>query len=154
MSGNTAPGNFSFTSLSQGTSALVESGSSTYNGVTTPINLVSGFTQTLNLAVTGGPPVVTTTIQSVTSSTFSGAGANFSETVNAGGGSTEGSAVASLVGTSPRGSAEHLGTTPNALDTSSGLLSAVGGAAMHAMSFAVCVSKLIDMKSAILDQGL
>ena len=40
------------------------------------------------------------------------------------------------MGSSPTASAEHLGTSPNSLDTSSGLLSALGGADVHAMSFA------------------
>jgi hypothetical protein len=44
--------------------------------------------------------------------------------------------VAGLVGSSPTASAEHLGISPNSLDTSSGLLSALGGADVHAMSFA------------------
>ena len=54
----------------------------------------------------------------------------------AGQGSTAGTQVAGEIGSSPDGSAEHLGTSPGSLDTSSGLLSALGGEGAHAMSFA------------------
>jgi hypothetical protein len=40
-----------------------------------------------------------------------------------------------LLDSPPLGIAEHLGTSPNSLDTSPGLLSALGGEGVHAMSF-------------------
>ena len=47
----------------------------------------------------------------------------------AGTGYSAGTEVADLLGTSPPDSAEHMGTTPGNLDTSQGLVSALGGAA-------------------------
>ena len=44
----------------------------------------------------------------------------------AGGGSTAGTQVAAQIGGSSLGSAEHLGTSPGSLDTSSGLLEFTG----------------------------
>jgi hypothetical protein len=43
--------------------------------------------------------------------------------------------VADQIGGSTAGSAEHLGTSPGSLDTGSGLMSALGGMGVHAMSF-------------------
>ena len=53
----------------------------------------------------------------------------------AGGGATAGTQVAGQIGGSPLGSAEHQGTSPGSLDTSSGLLSGLGGEAVHPMSY-------------------
>ncbi len=137
MSGDTGPGGFSFTSLSENINHITDNGSVTYSGVVTPYALVQSATAELEISVTG-PPAATTTLISINTATTTGTadGANYGEYAFAGQGPTAGSPVAGLVGSSPTASAQHLGTSPNSLDTSSGLLSALGGADVHAMSFA------------------
>ena len=84
------------------------------------------------------PRDTTTRIRSYSATSVSGSndGADLTETEFAGGGDTAGTQVADQIGNSPDGSAEHLGTSPNSLDTGSGLLGALGGEGVHAMSFA------------------
>ena len=136
ISGSTAPNNFTFVTLSQGSSSISESGDTTYGGVVSGINENEALTQTLNLQLTGGPGITTRTIESVTSFTSSGLGGNFTETENMGAGLAAGAYVGDQVGDGAYGSAEHLGTTPNGVDNESGLLSALGGVAMHPIAFA------------------
>ena len=122
--------------LSQGSSSISESGDTTYGGVVSGINENEALAQTLNLQLTGGPGITTRTIESVTSFTSSGLGGNFTETENMGAGLAAGAYVGDQVGDGAYGSAEHLGTTPNGVDNESGLLSALGGVAMHPIAFA------------------
>ncbi len=137
MSGNTAPGGFAFTSLSQSTNQISDSGNVTYTGVVTPYLESQSGTDEVKLSVSG-PPAATATLTNTESATTTGSndGANYTDYGFAGQGSSAGTGVADLVGSSPMASAEHMGTSPNSLDTSSGLLSALGGADVHAMSFA------------------
>ena len=136
MSGNTAPGGFAFTSLSESSNQISDSGNVTYSGVVTPYLESQSGTDEVKLSVSG-PPAATATLTNTESATTTGSndGANYTEYGFAGQGSSAGTGVADLVGTSPMASAEHMGTSPNSLDTGSGLLSALGGADVHAMSF-------------------
>jgi hypothetical protein len=73
---------------------------------------------------------------SSTSTSGCNGGADLTEVAGAGQGVTAGVLVADQIGSSTAGSAEHLGTSPASLDSSSGLMSALGGMGVHAMSFA------------------
>jgi len=140
MSGNTSTSpsgsSFSYGQLTQNSNSVGEAGSVTYSGVVTPFTQSQATTTTVQLSVSG-PAVSTVTVESVTTSTSTGSndGANFTELENAGQGYSAGTRVAAQIGSSPMDSAEHQGTSPGSVDTSSGLLSALGGQAVHAMSF-------------------
>ncbi len=86
-----------------------------------------------------GPTASTATLESNWTTQTSGSispEASFPEFVYDGHGDTKGAGVASQVGSSPSNSAEHLGTSPNSLVPSAGLLAALGGMAVHPLSFA------------------
>jgi hypothetical protein len=136
MSGSTSGGAFSSTQYVQQIHSVTESGSVTVSGVASPFATLNSHSESDQIAISG--PVastVTTTLGNSTSTSGADGGANMTETAAAGGGATAGTQVAAEIGSSPLGSAEHQGTSPNSLDTSSGLLSALGGEAVHAMSF-------------------
>ena len=107
----------------------------TDDGVTTPFASLNILSVEVAYAVTPGTTDPLSTDAS-TSTSGSNDGANLTEVAGAGAAATAGVVVAGQLGGSPDGSAEHLGTSPNSLDTSSGLMSAMGGEGVHAMSFA------------------
>ena len=109
----------------------------TVSGAVSPIALLTTVSLAVQVVLTGPIAAATTTTEGH-GTTLSGSneGANFTETVYANEGSTAGTSVAAQAGTSPLGSAEHQGTSPASLDSSSGLLSGLGGEGVHAMSFA------------------
>ncbi len=137
MSGYTAPGGFAYTSYSENVNTQDETGSVTYDGIVTPYSQQVVTTDELKIVVSGGPPASTATLTSTNTATTTGSndGANYTEFDFAGEGDSAGEQVATQVGTSPTASAEHMGTSPDSLDTGTGLLSAMGGADLHAMSF-------------------
>ena len=135
--GSCAGSSFSYEFAPSTYDSLTEDGNLTYDGVTTAFATLNIHSLATAYAVTGAP-AVTTPLGTDSSTSTSGAddGANLTETEYAGNGDTAGVDTAGNLGTSTRGSAEHLGTSPSSLDTSSGLMSALGGMAVHAMSFA------------------
>ena len=140
MTGSTSTGpsgsTFGYVEASGTTSSFTDSGDVTVDSVVSPISLSASTSQVLQIVLAGPPATTATaTLSHMTTLTGSNGGANFTETVYAGQGSTAGTLVAAEAGSSPLGSAEHQGTSPGSLDTSSGLLSALGGEAVHAMSF-------------------
>ena len=135
ISGTTSIGGFTYTSLSLTSTSLGEGGSLTDDGVTTPFASLNILSVEVAYAVTPGTTDPLSTDAS-TSTSGSNDGANLTEVAGAGAAATAGVVVAGQLGGSPDGSAEHLGTSPNSLDTSSGLMSAMGGEGVHAMSFA------------------
>ncbi len=135
ISGTTSIGGFSYTSVSLTSTSLGEAGSVTDDGVTTPFASLNILSVEVAYAVTPGTTDPLSTDAS-TSTSGNDEGANLTEVSGAGAAATAGVVVAGQLGGSPDGSAEHLGTSPNSLDTSSGLMSAMGGEGVHAMSFA------------------
>jgi hypothetical protein len=134
--GGTNGTSYSYTSSTQTSASVNESGDVTAGGGTTAFALITTMSLSLEYAISGPPEVVGQIgSYSATSTSGSNDGANFTETEFAGGGDTAGIQVADQIGSSPLGSAEHLGSSPNSLDTGSGLLSALGGEGVHAMSF-------------------
>ena len=102
-----------------------------------------------------GPPDTTYWIENYSSSSEGGVGGgDWTETVSAGTGYSAASGVADELGSSPPDSAMHLGTTPGQLDTSQGLVSALGGAGAHALTFAGPEVKPVDNGDAVvLEEG-
>jgi len=136
MVGTASGSSFSYSLSSSVVSQLLEGGNTTYNGVVTPFNESQGTTVILELVVTG-PPATTVTVESVsvTSSSGSNNGANLTELTNAGDGYSAGSPVAAQLGSSPVNSGLHMGTSPGGLDSAAGLLSALGGEAVHGLLY-------------------
>ncbi len=140
MTGGTSTGpsgsTFGYTEGSATVTHYNDSGNVTVSSVVSPISLSSSLSLAVQIVMTGPTAATTyTTLGEGTTLTGSNGGASFTETVYAGEGSTAGTPVAALAGSSPLGSAEHQGTSPGGLDSSSGLLSALGGEGVHAMSF-------------------
>ena len=132
--GGTSAGAYAYNVLTQTVNSVIESGNQTYGTIVSPFALLQSQSLTVDLTISG-PTEVIGTVESLYTTSTSGTGANFTETVAAGNGTTAGTPVAGLIGAGPRGSAEHLGTSPNSLDTSSGLLSGLGGEGVAGMSF-------------------
>jgi hypothetical protein len=118
------------------TLSLDETGALTVSGVTSTFASLNTGLVEVSYEISG-PPATTATLGTEASTSTSGSndGADLTEVENAGVGPTVGIVVADQIGASTAGSAEHLGTSPNSLDTSSGLMSALGGMGVHAMSF-------------------
>ncbi len=135
--GSCAGSSFSYQYAPSTYGSLTEDGNLTYDGVTSTFATLNVHSLSTAYAVTGAP-AVTTPLGTYSSTSTSGSddGANLTETEYAGQGDTAGVDTAGQIGSSTRGSAEHLGTSPGSLDTSSGLMSALGGMGVHAMSFA------------------
>jgi hypothetical protein len=137
LSGSTSGGAFSSTQFVQQIHSVTESGSVTVGGVASPFATLNSHSDSDQIAISGlVAATATTTLGNSTSTSGADGGASPTETAAAGGGSTAGTQVAGEIDSSPLGSAEHQGTSPASLDTISGLLSALGGEAVHAMSFA------------------
>jgi hypothetical protein len=136
ISGRTSGGGFSYDSGTEAWTSLDESGSLTVDGTTSPFASLNINSVGIDYEITG-PPATTATLGPATSTSTSGSNgaADLTEVENAGVGPTVGIVVADQIGSSTAGSAEHLGTSPNSLDTGSGLMSALGGMGVHAMSF-------------------
>ena len=142
MTGSTSTGpsasSFSYSQSNTNSESISDYGNVTDGGVVTPFSESQASSATYRYSVTG-PPVTTAYQESIISSTLTGNTpypANFTQTVVAGHADTAGSAVAHNAGSAPANSAEHLGTTPNNLEGSGGLASAMGGFAVHSLLFA------------------
>ena len=136
MSGSTGGGALSSTQSVAIFQSRTEAGHVTYSGGTSPFASLSSHSAQ-DLINVSGPPATTGTATLLDTVSTSGAdgGADMTEMGGAGQGITAGTQVSGQMGSSPRGSAEHLGTSPGSLDTSSGLLSGLGGEAAHPMSY-------------------
>ena len=135
-SGSTNGTTYAYISSTQTFTSVNESGEVTAGGGTTAFALITTMSLSLRTAISG-PPEVGGLIGSYSATSVSGTndGADLTETEFAGQGDAAGTQVADQIGSSPMGSAEHLGTSPNSLDSSSGLLGGLGGEGVHAMSF-------------------
>jgi hypothetical protein len=136
VSGSTSGSGFSYESMTATFHSLAEAGTQTFDLTTTsPFALLDIGLLLVNYEVTPGTTEPLGTDAS-TSTSGSNGGADLTEVAGAGQGVTAGVGVAGQIGASTAGSAEHLGTSPASLDTSSGLMSAMGGMSVHGMSFA------------------
>ncbi len=137
---------FTYDQSSTSTDAIDDYGDTTGTEVAGDVTYVTTtpFAMSVSLSSTGvyaygGMPETVTTEGTTSNDTTTGtnpSGVNFTETHYAGQGDTAGSGAAADVGSSKEYSAEHLGTSPNGLDSSAALLSGLGGMAVHALSFA------------------
>jgi hypothetical protein len=141
LSGGTSTGPsgsaFDYTDVTSSVCEINEGGTVTETGGPVPFSLTTSINVVLQLNVTGPTAATSTlTLANNVSSSGSNEGADLTETVYAGEGPTAGVSVAAQIGSSAPNNAEHLGTSPDSLDTSSGLMSALGGTGVHGMSFA------------------
>jgi hypothetical protein len=134
-SASTGPSGSSFSHSESNTDSdsFSDYGNVTVGTIVAPFSESEASSATYRYSVTG-PPDPTTYQESVYSSTLTGETplpACFTETDAAGHADSAGSTAAGYAGESPADSAEHLGTTPGALDTTDGLAAAMGGLAVH-----------------------
>ncbi len=161
MSGNTSTGlsgsSYSYYTIGTLSDVDTASGDVTDGGVT-PFAYSSTTTMTDALDVSS-PPAATVTLESVAGSTSTGSiasPANFTETTTAGHADSSGSSVAENLGSYNSYHAVHDGADEPTLDSSKGLVSAVGGQDANAMEFVgpeVHVAQNATNTAMVVDEG-
>jgi hypothetical protein len=138
---------YSFQQTMTSSDVMTDGGTSTYyivqNGVTQTLTQPFAETESTSQSVAyvfTGPPLSRATLGSfynhaISGSTPSGIPVESIVESSTNQGLPQAETVAGNAGTSNPNTAEHLGTSPNGLDSSKGLLSAMGGMAAHPLQF-------------------
>jgi hypothetical protein len=155
ISGSSGGGSFTYLTTTTYSDADNYSGNQTMD--LTIVNGISDLTTTTLTDIFGisGPSGITTTYEDVGGESASGSGTApaLTEILGAGHADTSGNGTAGDLGTFPSDGAIHEGTTQPNLDTSQGLVSALGGQDAHPLAFVGAeISPTVSGSSMILQE--